>query len=285
VDTQNHESGPDAVARVVAVVLTFRRTDPLRRCLDGLHAQTRPVDHIIVVDNEQRASTVIAPGESVELFVTGENLGPAGGYAVGFELALARGAQKIWPIDDDCEPTPECLERLLQHTRGADVVQPVQIIPGRERRSFHPAFKGPLVDAEVVRRVGVPDREIFFSTEDTEFFDRIRRGGFPIRRADDAVVLHHDQHFRARGQRRTWRLYYEVRNHLHYRIRVRRTPRDVLKALRITFGKLVMILVFESGKAASLRLWLFGWRDFLMGRRGKVIAPEDWQDPEPARRS
>ncbi len=69
-----------------------------------------------------------------------------------------------------------------------------------------PAFKGPLIDAEIVRKVGGPDPSIFFSTEDTEFFYRIRVGGFTIRKVDDAVVVHHDLHVRKLGQARSWRL-------------------------------------------------------------------------------
>ena len=40
-----------AEQRVVAVVVTHRRPDTLRRSLDAVAAQSRPVDQIVVVDN------------------------------------------------------------------------------------------------------------------------------------------------------------------------------------------------------------------------------------------
>src|SRR5215210_5967186 len=103
--------------RVVAVVLTYRRTDLLRRSVEAVTGQTRPPDAVLVVDNDRMAKEGLrdsgAAADRLEIIETGENLGPAGGYEVGFREALGRGADKVWTVDDDVVPEPTCLERML----------------------------------------------------------------------------------------------------------------------------------------------------------------------------
>jgi hypothetical protein len=94
-----------------------------------------------------------------------------------------------------------------------------------------------------------------------------------------AEVFHHNPGARTRGRPRDWQLYYEVRNTLEYRLRIRRrTPKGVARALGAVLGKLGSILLVEPGKARSLRLWWWGVRDFARGRLGKVVDPAGWQE-------
>jgi len=265
---------------VVAVILTYRRTELLRRCVDAVLGQTRPPDSILVVDNDRLARIVIADRPGAEVVETGQNLGPAGGYHFGFRLALERGADRIWTVDDDLEPGAGCLEALLSASSGADVVVPLQL--KRTKVQGHPpSWNGALFGAGVVRAVGLPREEFFFWAEDTEYFLRIKMAGFPVRKVNDATVMHWNPEDRFRGRRRDWRLYYEVRNGLYYRLRIHPlTRRGVYRALSGALGKLVSIVLFEPDKVMSLRLWLWGVRDFLRGRLGKLVDPEAWSDDD-----
>ncbi len=260
---------------VAAVVVTYRRTDLLRGSVDAVLAQTRPPDFVLVVDNDHMAKEVVA-GEPVEVFETGENLGPAGGYEVGFREALDRGAAKVWTIDDDVVPEPDCLQRLLDASDGRDVLIPLQRKPGFVR-GHPPSWNGALFDAGVVRAVGLPRGDLFFWAEDTEFYQRIRWAGFPIRPVPGASVLHLNPEDRTRGTGRDWRLYYEVRNGLYVRLVLRpRTAKGTWRAWRAALGKLGAIVVLEPHKVQSIGLWWRGYRDYRRRRLGKVIAPEDW---------
>src|SRR6266567_8861271 len=209
---------------VVAVVLTYRRTDLLERCVNAVRSQTRPPDLVLIVDNDHLAKGVLTADDRLEIVETGENLGPAGGYELGFGEALERGAGKVWTVDDDVEPEPGCLERLLAASAGADVLIPLQRKPERVK-GHPPSWNGALFDAEVVRAVGKPRGDLFFWAEDTEFYYRIRRAGFPIRPVEAAVVMHLNPEDRPRGSARDWRLYYEVRNGLYVRLRLRHFTR------------------------------------------------------------
>src|ERR1700755_1408481 len=96
--------GDDAV---VAVVVTRHRSDLLVDSLKVIAAQSRPPDHLIVVDNgpDQPARDIGAarpvPRSSL---VAHRNLGGAGGFAMGMLHALAMGAGWIWLADDDGRP-------------------------------------------------------------------------------------------------------------------------------------------------------------------------------------
>ncbi|HEY7280039.1 MAG TPA: glycosyltransferase [Actinomycetota bacterium] len=261
--------------RVVAVVVTYRRTDLLRSSVDAVLAQTRPPDLVLVVDNDHLATEVVGD-RPVEVLETGGNLGPAGGYERGFAEALDRGADKVWTIDDDVVPEPDCLERLLAASDGADVLIPLQRKP-EFVRGHPPSWNGALFDAGVVRTVGLPRGDLFFWAEDTEFYQRIRWAGVPIRPVPSAAVFHANPEDRARGSGRDWRLYYEIRNGLYVRLVLRpRTAKGTWRAWRAALGKLGAIVVLEPHKRRSLGLWWRGFRDYRRRRLGKVVAPEDW---------
>ena len=102
----------------VAVVVTHRRPDELAKSLDALAAQTRPPDHLIVVDNDRRRSefAIWLPANRSRrpTWGPGRNLGGAGGFALGMLHALALGADWVWLADDDGRPHgPNVLSTLL----------------------------------------------------------------------------------------------------------------------------------------------------------------------------
>ena len=110
---------------VCAVVLTFNRKALLLECLRALLGQTRPVDRVIVVDNASSDGTtklLRAEGllERVEYVRLERNLGGAGGFHRGMEEARRGDWDWIWVMDDDAEPRPDALERLLAGPAAAD---------------------------------------------------------------------------------------------------------------------------------------------------------------------
>ena len=85
--------------RVVAVVVTHRRLEQLRESLAVVCGQTRPIDHLVVVDNaDEHAVRELVESQPVEATYIGSkhNLGGAGGFALGMLHALATGADLVW---------------------------------------------------------------------------------------------------------------------------------------------------------------------------------------------
>ncbi|WP_434457866.1 glycosyltransferase family 2 protein [Stutzerimonas urumqiensis] len=104
--------------QIFAVVLSYKRKELLKQCLEAIAAQTRPCDAIIVVDNASNDGTeemLLELGlPKLKVYVLSENTGASGGFNAGFRIAYQSGADFVWMMDDDVIPQPDALEKLLQ---------------------------------------------------------------------------------------------------------------------------------------------------------------------------
>src|SRR4249920_2655609 len=99
-------AGNDA-PRFFGVLVTYRRPDQLAATLDRIAAQSRQLDRLLVVDNGSDSATRSAvESHSSEYIDAGDNLGPAGGYALGMNRLLdeADDGDWIFLFDDDDPP-------------------------------------------------------------------------------------------------------------------------------------------------------------------------------------
>ncbi len=121
------------MTRVIGVVVTHKRLELLGQSLTVLSAQSRPLDHLVVVDNAaqpQVAELVAAQPIPTTYLPSQHNLGGAGGFALGMLHALALGADWVWCADDDGRPEgPEVLATLLScaQRHGLGEVSPVVV--------------------------------------------------------------------------------------------------------------------------------------------------------------
>jgi dTDP-4-dehydrorhamnose reductase len=106
------------MVQIYAVVLSYKRKDLLKRCLDGINAQSRPCDGIIVVDNASNDGTEEMLLESqlpnLKIYVLSHNTGASGGFSAGFRIAYQLGADFVWMMDDDVIPEPDALRKLTE---------------------------------------------------------------------------------------------------------------------------------------------------------------------------
>ena len=210
-------------ATVCAVVVTHRRTDDLAKSLDALTAQTRMIDHLIVVDNgsDERVRDLVA-GQPVATTYIGSlrNLGGAGGFALGILQALAHGADWVWLADDDGRPRDgEVLATLLAcaHKYGLAEVSPMvcdlddpetlafplrrglvwrrrvqELRDGDRDLLFGIAslFNGALFRADTFTAIGVPDLRLFVRGDEVEVHRRLVRSGLPFGTCLETAYLH-----------------------------------------------------------------------------------------------
>ena len=247
---------------VAVVVVTYNRASLLTRMLAGLAALDRTPDAVIVVDNASTDHTVtVLDAASIEqtdlklqVIRPDENLGGAGGFRAGVEAAFEQGYDRIWLMDDDVVPAPDCLDVLMavdedclmavrEDTAGQlvekaavtfDLRNPLRIKPktamvettygSRDRMPQlveiqNVAFEGFMVRRRVVEAIGLPDSSFFIFYDDVDFALRARRAGFRIWAVRDAILvrqLDFDQQHDLSG----WKGYYMYRNlftvHLRY---------------------------------------------------------------------
>ncbi|WP_156354288.1 glycosyltransferase [Gordonia sp. HS-NH1] len=111
----------DGEGIVIAVTVTYGDraglcNETVRAALDARAAR------VVVVLNGSSPTASAAIHErwsrnpAVDIVLSETNLGSAGGYAMGIEAAgyLATDADRLWLLDDDNLPRPDCLQLLLE---------------------------------------------------------------------------------------------------------------------------------------------------------------------------
>ncbi|MGY1824798.1 MULTISPECIES: galactofuranosyltransferase GlfT1 [unclassified Blastococcus] len=206
---------------VVAVVCTKDRPATLARSLDALCRQSRPVDHVVVVDNGNDIETervVDSIGVPTTYLPSKRNLGGAGGFALGMLYALSLGADWVWCADDDGRPADdEVLATLLGQAQALDLdeISPMVLDMDHPERLAFPLrrglrwrhwhedfrgihlldgyaslFNGALFRARALEVIGVPDYRMFFRGDETEMHRRLMRSGLRFGTTTGTAYLH-----------------------------------------------------------------------------------------------
>lgn len=235
---------------VAIVVVTYNRADMLATMLTGLGKMHRPADAVIVVDNASTDHTAdvlnSADIPNLQVITAHENLGGAGGFHLGVKSAYDGGYDRIWLMDDDVIPAPDCLDVLLAQDEACliavredlagnlvekaatrfDLRNPLAIRPktGMVETAYgtraampakvkveNVAFEGFLMRREVVERIGLPDPSFFIFYDDVDFALRAQQAGFRIWAVRDAVLVR-QLDFSQQHDLAGWKGFYMYRN-------------------------------------------------------------------------
>jgi GT2 family glycosyltransferase len=237
--------------RFAAFIMTFNRPQILRSTLSSVLSQSRPPEHILVVDNGESAATLealssFAP-DQVAYHSMGENTGPAGATAYALQRLAREQFDWIYWVDDDDPPqTADILERLLAIAESGNDprVGGVGAVGSRfdwrvgEMRRLDDAELNGILDVDVIagnqqlilnrqmiEQVGVADSRLFFGLYEPEYCLRIRRGGYRLL-VDGQMMREHRErwnHLDMRTSRSVvpgythrnmWQRYYRTRNYI-----------------------------------------------------------------------
>ena len=239
--------------RVVAVVVTYNRVQLLQRTLRGIFSGRRVPEAVVIVDNASTDGTAqlladLQAPVPVDVLRLPENLGGAGGFTVGIDRALARHRPDlVWVMDDDTEPTEQTLAVSLRtwcEYAEAPEQRPVfvasrvlwsdgrehpmnsmreRLWPGARRRRAAAAvgartirsgsFVSLLMEADAMRRTGLPMADYFIWNDDFEYSTRLARFRDALW-APESVVLHHTKRFGTTDVDPGPRFFHDVRNKL-----------------------------------------------------------------------
>lgn len=278
---------------VAAVVVTFNRLELLRDCLDALRRQRRPLDEIILVDNgstDGTADAVLVDYPEVVVFALGSNTGGAGGFAVGIDIAIARGHDAAWLMDDDGAPDDDALAPLMdvldserKPAFAASAVVDLDDVPlmdhaatttdrtrigGRDvLSSDYATFVGVLVNLAIAKRTHLPIADFFLWYDDNEYTRRLAKmaGGYYV----PDSRMRHPRKVRTRDI--GGRVYYAVRNPLWIcKMDWSRGLRRFY--LRDAISTAAAQIVYGRARSESLRQVLRAIRDAVT-RRPRLQAP------------
>lgn len=284
-----------ATQRILAVVVTFNRASLLSRCLDYLQRQTRLPDGIVVINNGSTDGTEAMLRDREIRCITQENVGSAGGWHRGIQVALDESFDAVWLMDDDGFPDESALSRLeieldpgvacvsstvlCENDRGRLVFAlprlnalglPVLFSLKRKLRTldevskraegglypFAHFFNGALISTEAVRKIGNIDRDFFIFGDELDYQYRLRLAG-PVY----TVLSAHHYHPDVAGRPLTdIKIYYYVKNTL------------VLNRRYFDWIALRDVLTVVAALARTVRR--NGWREafsYLLGRKRQIL--------------
>ncbi len=250
--------------------------------MEAIAAQTTPPGEILVVDNASDPpidAALVDVGLPLRVVRSDTNLGPAGGWAIAFTEFLEGRYDFAWVMDDDMIPQGDCLANLwaeAEKHQEPPYVFPLADQPDGSIKQWG-SWCGFLIAKDIVKEVGLPNADLFWWAEDTEYNHwRIPRAGHP-RRIAYAAKVRHDA-IRQRAQVPAWKYYYETRNmiylHLHVMRRVGRLPRNLAGLMGRALWR------EKTGRLVRLKAIAMGVRDGLTGRLGMRFPITPMQERE-----
>lgn len=196
------------MSKIAAVVVTYNRKDMLLTCINNILRQSKGEPDVLVIDNASTDGTGDTVKEQfgseprVKYINTGANLGGAGGFSYGINVAVNQGYEYLWIMDDDTFPEEAALEALLKADRilegkygflssyakwtdGTACEMNLPKVSGNWRYFVDTQFNNRIlalestsfvsffVKSDVVREVGLPIKEFFIWGDDLEYSQRI----------------------------------------------------------------------------------------------------------------
>lgn len=219
--------GARRVARVplvYVVVLHYGDWQSTQQCFGTLKRLDYPNSQVLLINNSSNnlafwELTELVP--QVELLNNACNLGFAGGSNQGVCMALRRGAEYVWLLNNDVKVEPRALTAMVVEAEADPRVGAVGSLlvnddPGRKllawgggRISFllglprHVRIGRPtslhylcgaslLLRAQAIQDVGLFDEGYFLYWEDTDLCFRLRAKGWRLAVAEGSVVAHQE---------------------------------------------------------------------------------------------
>lgn len=231
--------------KTCAIIVTYNRLNFLKELLQAIRSQTKPLDEIIVVNNDSNDGTKEwLDSQSGIIVIHQANLGGAGGFHRGVKEAYERGADWFWIMDDDVAPANNCLEKLLDNSDKNIVRSPLRIAADGQVffneaidynltnpfKSFWVeilsekhlsekyisavglTFEGPLFHRSLVEKIGFPVKKYFIYGDDTDYWLKAKKAGYRMLIFQDAKLFRKLPYITEDLKKYTWKHYYIIRN-------------------------------------------------------------------------
>lgn len=236
--------------KLYALIITYKNVASLKKCLNRLFLQSEFLNKIVVVNNASNDETEIylkSLMDKVDVINLKNNTGGAGGYYYGLNYCVEKGADWVWCVEDDILSSRNFARNFIKLTANKQTelskigffypkVMSVLsrykiegsvklILPHQTYFNLQllerAQFAGCLLNAEAIKKVGLPMKEFFIYYDDWEFTERLIRNGYYGLWLDHFFVWHNasetsqSQVYLTRRRNDVWKHFYGIRNELY----------------------------------------------------------------------
>lgn len=203
------------MSKVHAVIVTYQPdVNIVSENVENLIAGQK-LDAIHIVDNTPDGSELdLLKRDMVYIYSLDENKGIATAQNVGIQAALLAGADYIVLFDQDSELDVDLIAKLLASMEKAKLQginlacigpRPLDVFSGRKYRPViqkeqkvcseitlcsQIIASGKLIDASVLKKVGLMEEDLFIDGVDHEWCWRAKKYGYAVGIAENAVMEH-----------------------------------------------------------------------------------------------
>lgn len=250
----------------------------------------------------------------IEYIILDYNTGGSGGFYRGIEIAYQKGFDWIWIMDDDAEPDCDCLrilESKLKYKDNIGVICPLIVNKStKEPQWYHHkllsddlvieesiinkidikkiydselvkidsnAFVGPMISRDVIKKLGLPEKDYFILCDDLEYIYRASLD-FKCFLSPNSKIYHksNSNSVGKINKDEIWKLYYSRRNYLLFLKKYQNKKliifkyiiRNLKNSLKSTVS---LFLKYKAGKLCVMPL--MGLIDGIRGKKGDVVKP------------
>lgn len=230
-----------------SVIVTYNRKSLLPQAIDSVLNQTVSPSKVIVVDNASTDGTdtlmkdKYSDDSKVEYIRLSENGGGSAGFYSGLQAAIKENVDWISVSDDDAIYEKDYFEKIAKqikenpdvktfagtvynndeietlHRRRIknwNIISEEEISVDEYRHNFYcdlVTFVGVVFNKDLIKKVGLPEKDYFIWYDDTEYSLRVRKHT-KILNVSDAKIFHKVNSSKVQGWQPNWREYYGMRN-------------------------------------------------------------------------
>ncbi len=290
--------------KVAIIILNWNGWADTLECLGSLNRLDYDNFEIILIDNGSKESLNFArdienqfSNLKIELILSEENLGFAGGNNQGIKIALERGTDYVLLLNNDTTVEPDFLKKLIEAGEKnksygifgpviyySDEAEKIWFAGGQfnwlKTRGSHIVTKPSgelkkvdyitgcclLVKKEVIERIGLLSEDYFLYYEDGDWCLRAQKAGYSCGSVSLAKIYHKQS--RSTQEFSYPYIYYHSRNGLIFSYRHGLRLLTYLASVWIFFKQLVKAMIDHNSQWAGPVMR--GVMDFWRGKKGRL---------------
>lgn len=297
--------------KYISVLVTYNRKEKLIEALNSLLNQTLTPQRIVLIDNHSTDGTRdllekegLLNNQKIDYHYMDKNYGGSGGFYNGVKVAMTYNDFDFLSLSDDDAIYENNYFELIdkyhqQHTdikafcgtvkyEDGDIqtdhrrvlindtwLKEKELPLSSYKKNFYVdtfSFVGCVISSEIIREIGLPDKEYFIYYDDTEYSLRVRKHT-QIVNVSAAVIIHKTPKKSVAAQNLiNWKNYYEIRNSM-----LMKEKHSHWKWLKLYFRyhkfhldlQILFDPKYKGQRRKAFYVYNHGYQDAMAGREGK----------------